>query len=220
MRSVTFESATPFDPTFDPQVMAPTSTKVLWEGASVDLANLSTGGRVQRASYNVTEDGIYFASGVVSNREEVIPVWTVLDVDLSQGITQKVRKVGDLTLRLDPKAPGTQGRPPLVLRSISEPQEVRGMIMRQANEMRTYWNKWQQQRTVEQRRAGAVQIGNAGTGTQPPAFDRFGQRGRLYEPLNQTWRDEGRRTAFRGRIHSSKSQASWAVTPLRRGALT
>lgn len=168
MRSVTFESATPFDPTFDPQVMAPTSTKVLWEGASVDLANLSTGGRVQRASYKVTEDGIYFASGVVSNREEVIPVWTVLDVDLSQGITQKVRKVGDLTLRLDPKAPGTQGRPPLVLRSISEPQEVRGMIMRQANEMRTYWNKWQQQRTVEQRRAGAVQIGNAVQAPNPP----------------------------------------------------
>lgn len=143
---------------FNPALMTPSSTKVLWEGSSENLAHVATGGRVSVASYKLTEDGLHFASGVVSNKEEILPLWAVQDVDLSQGMTQKVRKVGDLHLKIDPMAAEMYGQLDLVLRSISDPQTVRSLILRQSNEIRHYWNNWRQERAVQQRAAGAVQF--------------------------------------------------------------
>lgn len=89
---------------FDAAMMNPTSTTVLWEGASSDLANVASRGKVTTASYKVTEDAVQFASGVMSSREETVPLWAVRDVDFSQTITQKARGVADLQLKIDPAA--------------------------------------------------------------------------------------------------------------------
>ncbi|BEL04135.1 hypothetical protein Q0Z83_023260 [Actinoplanes sichuanensis] len=129
---------------------------VLWSGASQDLTALATGGRVQTGSYTVTTDAIRFSSGVISTREEVIPIWLVVDADINQHITQRVRGVGDLILRLDPAHAGKYGQKQILLDSIENPSEVRDLILRQANTVRRYWSQHHYDRDVELRRAGAV----------------------------------------------------------------
>ncbi|GIE83484.1 hypothetical protein Aph02nite_94340 [Actinoplanes philippinensis] len=136
--------------------MNPALGDVLWSGSSQDLASLATGGRVQTGSYTVTTDAIRFSSGVISTREEVIPIWLVIDADLTQHITQRVRGVGDLTLRLDPAHAKKYGQNELTLLSIEDPAKVRDLILQQANTVRRYWSQHHYQRDVELRRAGAA----------------------------------------------------------------
>jgi hypothetical protein len=136
--------------------MNPASDNVLWSGSSQDLTSIATGGRLQTGSYTVTGDAIQFASGVISTREEIIPIWLVMDADITQHITQRVRGVGDLTLRLDPAHAGKFGQSELTLVSIENPAAVRDLILRQANKVRQYWSQHHYQRNVELRRAGAV----------------------------------------------------------------
>lgn len=142
---------------FDPVMMNPSSMTVLWEGASADLTNLATGGRVAKASYKLTEDAVQFSSGVLSSREEIVPLWAVRDVDFSQTLTQRARNVADLTLKIDPNA-GVYGTMVLVLKSIKEPRQVRELILRQANTIREHWNRRRHEMEVERTRAGASQI--------------------------------------------------------------
>lgn len=142
---------------FDPGMMNPTSTQVLWAGASCDLANLASGGRVASASYKITEDAVQFASGIVSSREETVPLWAVRDVDFRQTMTQKARGIADLQLKIDPAA-GAYGQENVVIRSIRDGKTVRDLILRQANEVRNYWNQRRQEMEVERQRASASQI--------------------------------------------------------------
>jgi hypothetical protein len=133
----------------------PALGKELWSGSSQDLTSLATGGRLQTGSYTVTEDAVRFSSGVISTREEVIPIWLVIDADITQHITQRVRGVGDLTLRLDPAHAGKFGQKEITLLSIENPADVRDLILRQANTVRRYWSQHHYQRDVELRRASA-----------------------------------------------------------------
>lgn len=142
---------------FDLTMMNPSSSLVLWQGASSDLANMASGGRVTSASYTLTEDAIQFASGVVSSREEVVPLWAVRDVDYTQSMTQRARAVADLTLKLDPTA-GVYGQSVLVLKSIRDAKAVRDQILQQANLIRQYWNQRRHELDVERQRAAASQI--------------------------------------------------------------
>jgi hypothetical protein len=149
---------------FDPGMMNPTSTTVIWEGASSDIANLASGGRVKSASYKITEDAVHFTSGIVSSREETVPLWAVRDVDFRQTMTQKARGVADLHLKIDPAA-GVYGQDVLVLKAIHDGKSVRDLILRQANAVRTYWNQHRHDMEVERQRASASQIFAP---TQPP----------------------------------------------------
>jgi Bacterial PH domain/Short C-terminal domain len=160
-----------FDPTteFDPVMMTPSSTTVLWEGTSQDLMNKATGGHVTNASYKITEDGIHFASGLVSTKEEIVPLWAVRDVDLKQGWSQKARHVGSLTLKIDDAAAATYGQLDLQIKSVPDPHSVRAVILKQANETRTYWNNRRHQLHIEEQRAGATQINTAAAPVQAPA---------------------------------------------------
>ena len=142
---------------FDPGMMNPTSTKVLWEGASSDLAHLASGGRMTSANYKITEDAVQFASGIVSSREETVPLWAVRDVDFRQTMTQKARGIADLHLKIDPAA-GVYGQEAVVLKSIRDGKTVRDLILRQANSVRNHWNERRQEMEVERQRASASQI--------------------------------------------------------------
>jgi hypothetical protein len=46
----------------------------------------------------------------------------------------------------------------LVLKSIADPQNVKRLILEQANKVRVQWNEWRQQQTIERNRAGAAQV--------------------------------------------------------------
>lgn len=153
--------------------MNPTSQTVLWQGVSNDMAAVASGGRIASSSYMVTEDAVKFASGMLSTKEEAIPLWVVADCDLKQSMAQKARGVGDLTLRLDPSQAGRFGQMVLVLKSIKDPAGVRDLIVRQANHIRAYWAQRAHERTIEAQRAGAtyVQTAPAAAAPAPAAGD-------------------------------------------------
>lgn len=148
--------------------MNPQSRIVLWEGASQDLKAVASGGRVVGSSYVLTEDALKFARGVLSTREESIPLWVIRDCDLSQSLTQKARGVGDVTLRIDPAHAHLYGQNTVAMTSIRDPARVRDMIVGQANVVRSYWARHAHERAVEQSRAGATVI------TNQPATEQTG----------------------------------------------
>lgn len=135
--------------------MQPTSQVTIWEGNKRDLTNAATGGAVVGASYRVTEDALYFQTGVVSTRAELIPLWAVLDIDVHQGITQKARGVGDLIVRLDVDH-FRYGQNRVVLESIEQPFEVRSIISTAANAQRKMMLEHLHNLEIERRRAGAT----------------------------------------------------------------
>ncbi len=143
---------------FDPMAMNAHSTVVLWEGTSNSASNIMSGGRVANASYVVTEDAIRFARGMLSTREEFVPLIVVRDADLEQALTQRARGVGDLHLKLDGASAAQYGQNRLSLISVKEPQAVRDLILRQANTVRAYWMNLNYQRQTELNRAGANQM--------------------------------------------------------------
>lgn len=153
---------------FGPGQMQPGSQHVLWSGSPSDLTAAASGGRIVRAAYTVTTDAIQFEAGVVTTRAETIPLWAVIDVDLTQTVTQKARGVADLALRIDPRAAAQYGQHRLVLRSIKEARMVKDLIIRQANAIRVNWTNHQHERSLEHQRAGATQFANV-VHTQSPA---------------------------------------------------
>ncbi len=147
--------------------MQPSSKTVLWEGQKASLGSVATAGKVVTAKYRITTDALIFEAGLVSTKEEVIPLWAVMDVDLRQSMTQKPRNVGDLHVRLDP-AGAKYGQTVVLLESIKDPRAVRDLIARQANIMRTAMLTYQHEREVEKRQAGAMNLSfSAGAGSQP-----------------------------------------------------
>jgi Bacterial membrane flanked domain. len=130
------------------------------------MANLATGGRVISASYRITGDALHFASGVVSSREEMVPLWAVRDVDLVQTIAQKARGVADLHLKIDPMA-GVFGQAAVILRSIRDARAVRNLLLQQANAVRAYWNQRRHDMEIERQRASASQISQTFAPTNP-----------------------------------------------------
>ena len=138
-------------------MMNPTSRNVLWEGAPNDLPALATGGRVQTSGYKLTEDALHFADGVLSTRQETVPLWAVRDADLTQTLTQRARGLWNVTLKLDRSAE-VYGQSEIVLRAIPDGPRVRDMVLHQANLVRQYWNKRRHEMELEQRHAGAATV--------------------------------------------------------------
>ncbi len=138
----------------------PSSTKVLWEGQSESISAKASGGRLTKARYRVTEDAIQFEAGILSTRAEVIPLWTVLDVDLHQSMTQKARGVGDVRVRLEKDAMKF-GQIMITLESVRDPREVRDLITRHANDLRQQFAHREHQLEVEKLTAssGSVNVG-------------------------------------------------------------
>lgn len=136
----------------------PQGGSVLWEAQSNDLTQMATRGRVTTAAYRLTTEALYFASGVLSSREEVIPLWAIVDADVTQSMTQKPRHVSDLILKLDPAFIANFGQSRVVVRSIKDARDVRDLMLRQANEVRMHWRNLEHQRSVETATAGAANI--------------------------------------------------------------
>jgi hypothetical protein len=134
--------------------MQPTSQVTLWEGQKKSLTNAATKGAVVGASYRVTEDALYFQTGVVSTHAELIPLWAVLDIDIHQGITQKARGIGDLWINLDVDH-FRYGQRRVMIESVEQPMVVREIISGAANTQRRIMLDYLHGMEVEKRKAGA-----------------------------------------------------------------
>lgn len=150
----------------------PAASHLLWEGTPSDAANLASGGRIKTAGYRLTTDALYFASGVLSGKEEVIPLWAIGDADVLQTVTQKARGVADLRLTVLPDHAQTFGQSWTVLKSIRDARRVRDLIIGQAYAVRQYWYDHQHNRDVATARAGASQV-SIGQGVAPSARGDF-----------------------------------------------
>jgi hypothetical protein len=143
--------------------MNPSDTVVVWEGEKKNLKAAASGGLLVSARYRMTRDAMHFEAGMLSTRAEMIPLWTVIDVDLAQSMTQKARGVGDVLLRLDPS--NTKfGQTTVRLESVDDPRRVRDLVLKQANTIRRSVLDHLHDRDVEKRKAGASSI-NIGSGT-------------------------------------------------------
>jgi hypothetical protein len=145
----------------------PSSTKVLWEGQRESLTATASKGRLVSARYQVTEDAIRFEAGLVSTKAEIVPLWTVVDVDLAQSITQKARGVGDVTVHLEEAVASRFGQDKVVLESIKDPRAVRDLIAARANDLRMQFAEREHRLEVEKRTAAAGSI-NVGVSTLQP----------------------------------------------------
>ena len=147
--------------------MQPTSQVTLWEGQKKSLTSAATGGSVVGAEYRLTEDGLYFKTGVVSTHAELIPLWAVLDIDVKQSMIQKSRGLGDLHVRLDVDH-FRYGQRTVFLVGIEKPFEVRETISIAANKQRKIMLEHLHSLEIEKRRAGASAIQLPGTASVSP----------------------------------------------------
>jgi hypothetical protein len=190
------------------QAYNPESRQVLWEGVPQDAANVVSGGRVRTSSYRLTADALHFASGVLSNREESIPLWAIRDADIIETMFQKARGVSDLQLVLDPQHRTSFGQAAVILRSIRDARNVRDLILRQANAVRQYWADQYHRRGVETARAGAANVAfNEPTARRtqhadqaPSADDVLDKLARLGEMKNQGLLSEAEFAAAKAKL--------------------
>jgi hypothetical protein len=138
-------------------MMNVSDTEVLWQGESKSLKSAASGGRLTDCRYRVTRDAVHFEAGILSTKAEMVPLWTVVDADMVQSITQKARNVGDVRLRLDASA-ARYGQALVTLASIEEPRRVRDIILEQANIIRSEVLDRRFERDIEMRHAGTASI--------------------------------------------------------------
>lgn len=146
--------------------MQPTSDVTVWQGERRNLTHAATSGKMVSAKYRMTEDGLYFEQGLLSSAEEIIPLWAVVDVDVSQSMTQKARGVGNCVVHLDTRG-FNYGQSRVVLESVDNPKQVRDTIARYANARRSEMLEYQHSKEVHKRQAGATAIHMPSGG--PPA---------------------------------------------------
>ncbi len=118
--------------------------EVLWEGESKSMANRMSGGKVVSARYRLTNRAIYFREGVVATTTQQVPLWAVRDIDVSEGMLQKRRGVGNITVFVEHS--DYTGRNTVVLADVEEPGRVAQLITQHAQHERLAYQQRQQTR--------------------------------------------------------------------------
>jgi hypothetical protein len=114
--------------------MAQWDTHVLWEGAARSSRGAASPGAKGGARYRITRDAVYFSRDGESTAHDMLPLWIVLGADVGRSITQRMRGVGDVRLRLDPEVRFVQTV--ATIADIDEPETVRDLIIEQADRVR------------------------------------------------------------------------------------
>ena len=143
--------------------------EVLWQGERKSLTTAMTGGKVVSARYVVTSQVITFSAGLLSTKEELVPMRAVVDADLRQSMTQKSRGVGDLLIKLDASLANRYGQHAVKLESIEDPRSVREIILKAAHAARTAYFAALHERNVELSQASANKINVGGAVAPAPA---------------------------------------------------
>jgi Bacterial PH domain len=109
-------------PVADSDADAQAGEQVLWEGRP--FLSLTE-------HYRVTSERIRITKGLLSRGREDIELFRIQDIDHSQGVTERMLNIGDITLR---SADASQ--PEVVLRNIANPEQVHEIIRRAMLEAR------------------------------------------------------------------------------------
>lgn len=124
--------------------------EVLWEGESKSMANRMSGGKVVSARYRLTNRAIYFREGVVTTTTQQVPLWAVRDIDVSEGMLQRSRGVGNVTVFVEHS--DYTGRNTVVLADVEEPGRIGQLINQHAQRERLAYQQRQQTRYYGQGR--------------------------------------------------------------------
>jgi hypothetical protein len=107
--------------------------QTIWEGETQNVTARATGGRFT-LRYRLTTHHIYFErGGITGTRQEQVPLINVQDVDVSQTLIQKTRKIGNLLVHIRRPNGMTDTA---VFDSISEPERVRDLINQTVHQVR------------------------------------------------------------------------------------
>ncbi|WP_433615926.1 SHOCT domain-containing protein [Dactylosporangium sp. CA-139114] len=96
----------------------PLEPGVLWAAKGQPLSGIGAG------RYKLTATTLYFEKGALSTRAQQIPIVDLMDVDMSQSITQKARNVGNLVLHVN----RPQGRELVTLEDVPSPRDALAKI--------------------------------------------------------------------------------------------
>ena len=109
--------------------------QVLWQSERKALpSHAAGGGRPATARYKLTRSFLIFEAGLLSTREERVPVWALGAIDLRQSIPQTLRGVGDLRIRV--LSNFATSRNWVTLESIEDPTRVRNTLDREIKRAR------------------------------------------------------------------------------------
>lgn len=103
-------------PVAEGNAAAPAEEQVLWEGRPF----LSLG-----EYYSVTTERVRITRGLLGRDREDIELFRIQDIDHSQGLSERMLNIGDITLR---SADASQ--PEVVLRNVSDPEQVHEIVRR------------------------------------------------------------------------------------------
>ena len=105
------------------QSIGDTSAPTLWEGKRHSLAGTASGGKLPTTRYRATAERLYWTTGRLGTKTHSVPMWAVRDAVVQQTITQRARRVGDVTVSL--QHPNYSGLPTfVVLEDIEAPRDV------------------------------------------------------------------------------------------------
>jgi hypothetical protein len=116
--------------------------EVIWEGESKSMANRMSGGKVVSARYRLTNRALYSREGVVAMTTEQVPLWAVRDIDVTEGIIQRTRGVGNVKVFVEHS--DYTGKTTVVLADIEEPGKIAQLINQQAHRERIAYQQRQQ----------------------------------------------------------------------------
>ena len=122
---------------------------LLWEGSSRSLKGAATGGIAGAATYRLSRAGIAWDRGKLTNKSQQVHIAHILDVDVTQSITQKSRGVGNVTVRFT-----TGGS--LVMADIPEPLAARDAINGAVTDYRNH--AWERDRLMNAATASNINI--------------------------------------------------------------
>jgi len=89
-----------------------------------------TRGKLTRLKYRLTSRNLYFSEGLLSTNSQEVPLWAVRDLDLKQSLTQKLRGLGTVVVRVEHS--DYTGRDKVELENIEAAAEVRDLIRENA----------------------------------------------------------------------------------------
>jgi membrane protein YdbS with pleckstrin-like domain len=114
------------------------------------MTNRMSGGRLVGARYRLTDRAIYFREGVVTTNTQQVPLWAVRDVDVKEGMLQRSRGVGTVTVLVEHS--DYTGRNRVVMADIEQPGQVAQLINEHAHRERIRHQQRQQTRYYGQGR--------------------------------------------------------------------
>ncbi|WP_373861775.1 winged helix-turn-helix domain-containing protein [Actinomadura hibisca] len=107
--------------------------QTIWEGETQNVTARATGGRFT-LKYRLTTHYLYFETGGIGGtRQEQVPLINVQDVDISQTLVQKTRKVGNVLVHII-RQNGAQET--AVFDSVPDPVMVRDLINQTVHHVR------------------------------------------------------------------------------------